>query len=113
MHYSSNSNSKLNLKPKLKPTLKPKLKFQIKLNQSHRSSYTKLKLFKTQAKVQYDLQASNTSQLPIFQLQLWKIVLFKNLPRVDQKLPRVEQNLPRVEILQTPKVQDQRPGIKI
>ena len=111
MHYSSNSNSKLNLKPKLKlkckpklkSTLKSKLKFQIKLNQSHRLSYTKLKLFKTQAKVQYDLQASNTSQLPIFQLQLWKIVLFKNLPRVDQKLPRVEQNLPRVEILQTPK----------
>ena len=39
---------------------------------------------KAQAKVQDDLQAS------IFQLQLWKIVLFKNLPRVDQKLPRVE-----------------------
>ena len=77
MHYSSNSNSKLNLKPKLKPTLKPKLKFQIKLNQSHRSSYIKLKLFKTQAKVQYDLQAFNTSQLPIFQLQLWKLYYSK------------------------------------
>ena len=91
MHYSSNSNSKLNLKPKLKlkckpklkPTLKPKLKFQIKLNQSHRSSYTKLKLFKTQTKVQDDLQASHTSQVPTFQQQLSKIILLKIFPKLE------------------------------
>ena len=105
MHCSSNSNSKLNLKPKLKlkckpklkPTLKPKLKFQIKLNQSHHSSYTKLKLFKHKLKFNMICKPPTLLNFQYFNYNYGKLYCSKIFPELIKNFPELSKIFPELK----------------